>query len=225
MPHWPLTCSLILASLMVAPGVAWGRATDDPADLCLAAAVQAAKETGVPQTVLLAVMLVETGRNGRPWPWTINLAGQGHWLDSAEAAHDLAEEALENGTASVDLGCFQLNYRWHGAAFASLADMLDPAQNAAYAAGYLAQHHARTGDWAAAAAAYHSATPEIAARYRTRFETTLAGLAGEPVPDARAGDPVEKPSNGFPFLVAGTAGQGGSLVPATAGGLRLIGEP
>lgn len=222
MPQRPLTCSLLLAALLGPADTGPLRAADDPADLCLAAAADAAATSGVPYPVLLAVMLVETGRDGRPWPWTVNLDGTGHWLDSAGAAEDLAAKAVEQGVFPVDLGCFQLNHRWHGAAFPTLADMLDPGQNAAYAAAYLARHHAETGDWASAAGAYHSATPDHAERYRTQFETTLAGL------DPGLGDdpgPATVAMNGFPLLVAGQAGQNGSLVPATAGGLRLIGGP
>jgi hypothetical protein len=221
MPARPLTRSLILVAALAQPGLA--RVTGDPAELCLAAAAQAADSSGVPYAVLLAIMLVETGRDGRPWPWTVNLGGKGHWLDTPEDAETLATGAFDQGATNVDLGCFQLNHRWHGTAFASLADMLDPGQNAAYAAEYLARKHAETGDWALAAAAYHSATPEHAARYQTRFETVLAGLDPQALPDPGPPDPAARAPNRFPLLVAGKPGQNGSLVPATPGGLRLIG--
>lgn len=54
-------------------------------------------------------------------------------------------EQIGQGAGNLDIGCFQLNYRWHGAAFASLADMFDPDRNATYAADYLASHYQRTG--------------------------------------------------------------------------------
>jgi hypothetical protein len=195
-------------------------AMGDPAELCLAAAADAAEESGVPYAVLLAIMLVETGRQGRPWPWTVNLNGKGHWLDSAIAAEDLVAQALDEGATQVDLGCFQVNQRWHGAAFPTLADMLDPGQNAAYAAAYLARQYENAGDWAAAAAAYHSATPDHAQRYRARFEEVLATLSPELVPEPPPAGPAP---NRFPLLVAGEPARNGSLVPATAGGMPLIG--
>lgn len=195
----------------------------DPSALCLQAAQAAAGRTGVPYEVLLAVSLVETGRDRRPWPWTVNLGGEGHWLDSAPEAEALVAGALDQGATNIDIGCFQLNYRWHAEAFSSLADMLDPDKNADYAADYLASHFARTGDWALAAAAYHSATPEHADRYRRQFETAFAGLSdGEP-PSGR--EIAETRVNNFPLLVVGQAGVRGSLVPATSGGRRLIGGP
>ncbi|MCU0826416.1 MAG: transglycosylase SLT domain-containing protein [Tabrizicola sp.] len=193
----------------------------DPSGLCTQAAQTAAEATGVPFEVLLAVSVVETGRDHRPWPWTVNLGGDGRWLDTAEEASELVDAALAGGATNIDLGCFQLNYRWHAPAFASVEDMLDPDQNARYAAEYLAGHFAQTGDWALAAAAYHSATPEHADRYRARFEDTLAGFDGLDPTLSELPDTARL--NRFPLLVAGSSGRNGSLVPTGSGGLPLIG--
>lgn len=207
----------VLAAAMATPVHAW----DDPSQLCLDAANRAAEASGVPQEVLLALALVETGRDDRPWPWTVNVAGDGRWFDTQAEAQAHAQAVLDEGRTNLDIGCFQLNIHWHSKAFTSLEDMIDPVRNAGYAAEYLAQHYAQTGDWALAAARYHSATPEHAARYRARFEATLAAMTGGTsapllvAPLARA--------NSFPLLVAGAAGQNGSLVPQRIGGNPLIG--
>lgn len=195
---------------------------EDPSEICRRAASGAASRTGVPYDVLLAISIVETGSNGQPWPWTIGEAGDGHRFDSSEAAEAHVAAVLETGDTNVDLGCFQINYRWHAQAFSSISDMLNPDRNASYAAELLAGHFGQSGDWAAAAAAYHSATPEFAEAYRSRFESVYAGLGGwsdnpDPVNTERA--------NRFPLLVAGALGRNGSLVPDTAGGVPLIGGP
>ena len=222
MPDWPDTRWFLLPLLMCATPARPLNASNDPAALCLKAARSAAEQTTVPYDALLAISVVETGRNLQPWPWTVNLGGEGHWLNSAEEAATLVQTALDLGQTNIDLGCFQLNYRWHASAFGSLEEMLDPDRNALYAAGYLAEHYARTGDWALSAAAYHSATPEHADRYRARYEETVADLGGAPI-----AAPAEMParSNGFPLLVAGTSGRNGSLVPATSGGRSLLAGP
>lgn len=223
MPRIKAAPAVILAALTwPGPFAPSAIATTDASGLCTRAATEASRQTGVPYQVLLAIALVETGRNDRPWPWTVNVGGEGDWFDSAGAAEAYAESVIDAGKTNLDLGCFQLNYRWHGAAFASVADMLDPDRNAIYAAEFLANHFQRTGDWAAAAAAYHSATPENAGAYRAKFETAYAGLAGEDLP---ALPPDAGRQNRFPLLVAGTTGSRGSLVPATLGGTRLIGTP
>jgi hypothetical protein len=191
------------------------------ADLCRAAAEHASRSTGVPLPVLMAVSLTETGRSrgGRtePWPWALNLGGPSVWADSRADALRRAQAALAAGQQNFDLGCFQINYRWHGQSFDSLDDMLDPDRNAAYAAQFLSRLHAQLGNWSAAAGRYHSATPVHATRYRQVFDTHLTALGGN------GDDPplqtVELRENRFPLLRdAGTAGGMGSLVPRHDGG-------
>lgn len=185
----------------------------------------AAQETGVPFAVLLAVTLTETGRTDgggalRSWPWALNRGGEGHWFDTREEALAFLDQALAEGSSNIDVGCFQLNYRWHGAAFASVEQMMDPEKNALYAANHLAGLFEGNGDWVAAAAAYHSATPEYAERYLARFEPIYRSLSPEARPEAEAwpdnrdfarSEPERV--NDFPLLRSGSPGTGGSLVP------------
>lgn len=216
-----IVCPTLAALALLLPHQ--GAASQDASGLCADAALRASKATGVPYDVLVAISLVETGHNSRPWPWTVNLGGEGHWLDTLDAAADLVAGALKDGLTNIDLGCFQLNYRWHATAFDSVAEMLDPDANALYAAEYLAQHYAKSGDWATAAAAYHSATPEYAERYRARFEAAWSGAGDVASPEVLVAS-VDR-LNRFPLLLAGQSGSRGSLVPMTGGGQRLIGSP
>lgn len=183
--------------------------------ICIDAARTAARRTGVPQEVLLAITAVETGRGqaGRmvPWPWTINDSGAGSWYATRQEAEAAARDILAAGRTSFDSGCFQLNYRWHGSAFATVADMFDPAENALYAARFLRALHEESGDWSVAAGTYHSRTPEYARRYRARFDATLAALGGDA--GAPAGPERGSRVNRFPLLQAGGGGVAGSLVP------------
>jgi len=221
----PSIHAMIAASLFALAAMAFqakASANAEDAKLCLQAAAAAAEESGVPYDVLLAISVVETGRDGQPWPWTVGIAGEGRWADTSEEAVALIYSAMEKGLTNVDIGCFQLNLYWHAGAFQSVEDMLDPSRNAAYAASFLAEKYAETGDWSAAAAAYHSATPKYADLYETRFDETWTGLAGAE-PATPGVDEVRL--NRFPLLIAGQGGSAGSLVPATSGGLRLIGGP
>lgn len=204
-------------------------AAADPAALCEAAARNAARLTGVPPEVLMALALTESGRHRggrmRPWPWTVNVEGEGRWFDSRAAAVAHVEARRAAGARSFDIGCFQINHRWHGQAFASPDAMFDPEANALYAARFLAQLAAQSGGWAAAAGAYHSRTPALADRYRRRFETLLAGLpapeAAAPAPRA-APPPARRPGSGQagPLIAAGPPASAGSLFarPAARGG-------
>lgn len=218
----PRLMSAALLCLFLLTGAAPAR--ENPAGLCLDAAAEAAARTGVPYDVLVAIAKVETGRNNEPWPWTVSFGGEGRWFDTAKEAEASVAEAIDQGATNFDLGCFQLNYRWHAKGFASLADMLDPQKNATYAAKFLAKHFAQTGDWALAAAAYHSATPKYAAAYQAKFEEVYAGTTNDTAPLRRDPAKAER-RNTFPLLVAGATGAYGSLVPSASGGIPLIGTP
>lgn len=196
-----------------------------PALLCDRAARTAATESGVPPAVMRAIARTETGRqrDGRlqPWPWTVNMEGTGRWFASRRAARAFAMRHFDRGARSFDIGCFQINYKWHGRAFASIDAMFDPLENARYAAAFLKRLHAETGSWPDAAGAYHSRTPALARRYRTRFERIRRRLAGRPpaaVPPPGAGrQPLFSPQGARPLV--GSAGRPallGSLVPQTA---------
>jgi hypothetical protein len=153
---------------------------DSDAALCEQAIVAGARRGGVPPEVLHAIALTETGRKAggrvRPYPWAINREGKGHWFKSREEALAFAEQSLAAGRRSFDVGCVQINFRWHGHAFPSLDDMFDPEWTATYAAQFLRTLYEERGSWSAAAGAYHSLTPELAQIYRARFDRLLAGL-------------------------------------------------
>lgn len=199
-------------------------------ELCDAAAKRAARETGVPETVLLAITRTETGRNraGRlaPWPWTVNMGGTGHWFDTRQAAQAFVDRKLLNGAKSFDIGCFQINHKWHGAAFGTAGQMFEPLANARYAAAFLARLHAELGDWSRAAGAYHSRTETLARRYRARFDRIIATVSEE-APDPSpprvrrlASVTQRRP---LPLLPgSGVPARNGSLVPLGRGRAALI---
>lgn len=170
-----------------APNPVAARSVDDPGAQCREAADLAAVRHGVPAGVLHAIALAESGmrRGGvfQPWPWTLNVEGQGFRFDDARAALAHARSAMRAGARSVDLGCFQINHRWHGSAFASLEAMLDPGVSADYAARFLRQLFAESGDWLTAVGHYHSRTAVHADRYRAQVEALLA-RTGDVVPHA-----------------------------------------
>ncbi len=190
--------------------------------VCDAAAEQAAHETGVPVSVMKSITRTETGRSRdgqlQPWPWTVNMEGAGHWFDTRQAAQRYVTENLGRGARSFDVGCFQINYRWHGHAFASTDAMFDPLGNARYAARFLSDLFAEIGDWSKAAGAYHSRTPEFAQRYRTRFDRIHSRLSsGTEDPQPRQLQRALR-VNSYPLLQADQPATAlGSLVPIASG--------
>ena len=201
----------ILFSLLCMPASAMAAR-----DTCERAARFAAAEAGVPVDILLAITIVETSRDGAAWPWTLNHDGRGFWFPSASEAEKAVSAILEEG-GTADIGCFQINSRWHGTAFTSVGRMLDPVENALYAARYLRQLHGERGDWAAAIAAYHSRNPDRGRAYLDRVTQHMG--------PASAAEPEPSRQNRFPLFNAGDPGSVGTIVPRLANLAPLIGGP
>jgi Transglycosylase SLT domain len=225
----PIFGQILLVPTACAFGIgtsAAGAAQVDPGLACDYAAAAAAERTGVPIDILLAITRVESGRGGgdpRPWPWTINADGRGDWYDTKDLALETATAHLSDGTGTFDVGCFQLNVRWHGDGFDSLSDMLDPAQNADYAAAFLMQLYQESGEWSAAVSAYHSRTPELADSYLQKVRAILEGPEPLTAPTAGTSEVRVARENLFPLLQAGGQGSAGSIVPLQSARGPLIG--
>lgn len=141
------------------------------ANICDSAARNASSVTGVPLDVMQTITRLETGRGktADPWPWTVNHAGNGSWFQSEDEARSFVFSKIKQGESNLDIGCFQINYRWHSSGFRSLDEMFNPETNALYAARFLTQLHQEFGSWTLAAGAYHSRTPQYAERYKAKF--------------------------------------------------------
>lgn len=152
--------------------------TTEPFGKCIAEILRAQQRYAIPDNLLLGIGLQEAGtsRGGRltVWPWAVNAAGEGRLFDSREAAMAWVRERQQSGVQSIDVGCLQINLRWHPSAFANLEQGFDPAINVDYAARFLRGLYAETGDWMRAAGAYHSRTPDLAAIYLASLRRNVA---------------------------------------------------
>jgi hypothetical protein len=167
-----------------------------PSAMCEAAIAVAEAESKLPARVLNAIAYRESGRvdsdTGRvkPWPWTINYEGIGHFYTSKAEAIAAVQQIQASGGQSIDVGCMQVNLMHHPQAFASLDEAFDPTHNAAYAGRFLTALFASLGDWGMAIAAYHSRTPGVGEPYRDQVVATwnpkdpavLARLSFSPLP-------------------------------------------
>ncbi len=165
------TCALALLVLSAA-------ATPAAAG-CVASLVQAATRHGVPPDLMLALGHAESGWKA----FAVNSAGTPHFPDTAAEAVALVRSEQARGIASIDVGCGQINLRWHADAFADLTDAFDPERNAEYAARFLAELNAAHGDWTTAVARYHSSDPEAQRAYLDRVYQRLTVLQDGAPPD------------------------------------------
>jgi soluble lytic murein transglycosylase-like protein len=121
--------------------------------LCRQGIGSAERGSGIPPHLLAAISRVESGRRDpvtgdwHPWPWTANAEGQGFFYDSKAEAVAAVRAMLARGIRSIDVGCMQINLMHHPDAFPSLDVAFDPQANAAYAARFLKELYAQTGDW------------------------------------------------------------------------------
>ncbi len=141
---------------------------------CIAAILAAEERHGIPDNLLLSIGIQEAGRKGPAglavWPWTVNANGKGAFFKTREEAYAWVKEKQAQGINSIDVGCMQINLRWHGDAFSTDALAFDPELNADYAARFLRDLFRQTRDWRLAAGRYHSATEKHQKRYLKSLE-------------------------------------------------------
>jgi hypothetical protein len=134
--------------------------------------------SSVDPKVLAGIALNESGLNGRAWPWTLNVAGQGFFFKSREDAYRVVQSLIARGRSDFDVGLMQVNWGYHARRFTSPWDALSPATSIRVAEDILNENYSKTHSVAKAIAYYHSANPVPGQAYLARFARHLnqAGL-------------------------------------------------
>lgn len=114
----------------------------------------------VPADLLYAVAIGESGRfldgQTKPWPWTLNVAGESFYFDSRDEQFEALMDAITEGKI-VDIGPMQLNWRWKFERLQSPWVATDPAFNVNTAARIIRGHYDANpqAGWFAAVGMYH----------------------------------------------------------------------
>lgn len=116
----------------------------------------ASRKYELPVSILYAVGLTETGRRGSLQPYALNIDGKAAFAANLAGGIAAFETARRNGARFIDIGCMQINHRYHARQFPSLAAMFEPRQNVDYAARFLKQLKAQEGTWTLAVARYNA---------------------------------------------------------------------
>ncbi len=148
------------------------------ANQCMQAIHKVSPKYKVPKDILTAVALTETGtkQGGKlaPYPWAINVEGKGFLFPSKAKAIAAVEKYLAEGKTSIDIGCMQLNWYWHGKKFGnSLHKAFDPLTNITVGAQYIREHFNTYKNWDRAVGRYHSGTAKFAQQYHKKFASNL----------------------------------------------------
>lgn len=170
---------ILLMLLLPVSANAQDTAVVDEGFICMDATTKAEEKYQIQKYLLTSISTVETGKWNKQaqqkmaWPWTINVHGKGHYYKTKEAAVAAAKNLRKRGINNFDVGCMQINMKFHGKEFASLEDAFDPKQNVDYAARFLKRLYDRRQDWMKAATDYHSKRPSKAKIYRERLLAEL----------------------------------------------------
>ncbi len=144
----------------------------DGVKLCEEAIAFAEQRMGIPSKLLHAIALGESGRglpkdleqsaksiNGLTlWPWTVMAEGRGRYFNSKYEAIKEVTKLRHKKVTNIDVGCMQVNLKYHGKAFSDIKQAFDPIHNVAYAASFLKQLRTRHRSWTKAVKYYHSGT-------------------------------------------------------------------
>ncbi|WP_148212225.1 lytic transglycosylase domain-containing protein [Candidatus Puniceispirillum marinum] len=161
----------------------WARDVD-----CEALAAQAEIDYAIPSGIMQGIARVESGRIGldgkrRSWPWTVNDGVEGLFFEDQASALEFVEVSYANGENSVDVGCMQINTKWHKDNFRDFAEMFDPNVNMDYAASFLIILRNRHGSWDQAIRHYHSNDPSKNERYVRKVHAVMA-VEGHELPSS-----------------------------------------
>lgn len=120
--------------------------------------LEAEKRNNIPTGLLLAVAMTESGMKGQPNPLALNIAGRSYFGDSIENVARIVQSNLNRGIKSIDVGCMQINLKYHGNRFPSFHSLLNNDTNVAYGAWYLSSNASKRGSWFEGVMDYHNKT-------------------------------------------------------------------
>lgn len=124
--------------------------------MCEQEMAHAARAHAIPLSILYSVGLTETGARGRLNPYDMNVDGRALHFESLDAALQAYRLERSKGAKLIDVGCMQINVKWHADRFRSVEHMFDPRSNVEYAARFLKQLRERHGAWTLAVARYNA---------------------------------------------------------------------
>ena len=145
---------------------------------CLNAIRHFEKKYKIPKNLLYLISLVESGKwnenskSLQPWPWTANIRGKSKFFKNKKEMVVFLKKHIASGQENIDLGCNQINYKYHKKNFNNIEQMITPYYNVGYSAHYLFQNFSKTGNWDNAVALYHSKNPNRSGRYMKKIRET-----------------------------------------------------
>ena len=142
--------------------------------VCIDTAQRINRAEGLPANLLSSIAITESGRTDPAtkakvaWPWTVTSGGEGQYFPTKAAAIAAVKRLHRAGVENIDVGCMQINLKYHPDAFSSLAEAFEPEVNVRYAARFLKELRGAWNGWSEAVRHYHSADAERGRAYERR---------------------------------------------------------
>ena len=122
----------------------------------------------LPNKLLTSISLVESGifkgNDVSSWPWALNINGHSKYFKNKEETISFLKKNLPK-SKNIDIGCMQINYKFHGHKFEDLDHILNPEENVKYAAQFLKKLFKRHKSWNEEISRYHSSKPKRKKKY------------------------------------------------------------
>lgn len=186
----PILIALLMSMIFISPVLGYSKYNKNN-NLCRTAAQHTEKKNNIPADLLRAISLTESGRwveedkANIAWPWTVASGGAGKFFQSRAEAVRYVHTLQAKGVTNIDVGCMQINLRYHPKAFNNLNEAFDPYQNVKYAGEFLTRLFKESKSWSLAAGRYHSSEPKKGMYYREKvmaFWNQLSRGKGEKTP-------------------------------------------
>ncbi|HYE00134.1 MAG TPA: transglycosylase SLT domain-containing protein [Alphaproteobacteria bacterium] len=146
---------------------------------CVDQVSAAEARNGIPNGLLMAIALVESGGSGMPQDYALNIGGKSVTAKSKDAASSRLRDAKGKLRKNTFVGCMQISLTHHASQFQPVEKIVDPQANVAYAAKYLAKAHKSTGSWSGAVARYNGGSRKRQLEYACEVRSYLEVLDKE----------------------------------------------
>lgn len=127
----------IFLFLLVGPTTHTSYAMDPNSNLCGQYIKGISKHLKIIPEIVWAVTGTESTYRGQPWPWSANYKGKPYYFKNQKALKKFVSKLSKKQRGDLDIGCMQLNYRYHGWKFNDILEMTDPHRNMILGSLYL----------------------------------------------------------------------------------------
>ncbi len=128
---------LLIFLIFVMESPVYGQDLDPNKNVCGQYIKEISQHLKIIPEIVWAVSKTESNYKGAPWPWTANFRGKPYYFKNQEELKSFIKKLPKKQREDLDIGCMQINYRYHGWKFNDIIEMTDPQRNMILGSLYL----------------------------------------------------------------------------------------